>query len=187
MSNYADQIRAFFHYTFKIVFNIEFGLRILFEILILLIIIHFILKIITAVTRVIMNKLLVIADFFVYDVFYPIGIKTADYFEYKLGSPKWKSRSNKIKQKVLDHDAAQEDEQTKKRLIFPIKIVGLYILVYIILVSYIELFHYCLPHTRANYPIFFVLEDIIIEGEYFIENIVFETDEEAIPSFYELT
>lgn len=186
MSNYADQIRAFFHYTLKYAFNIEFGVRVAFEILFMLIIFHLLLKLVTAIARKIVKTLLVIVDFFAYDVVFPIGIKIADFFEYKIGSPKWKLRSNNIKQKILDHDAMQEDEKNKEEATSKKKYTGWYVLAFIILVGYIEFFHYCLPNTRTNYSVFFIPENIIVDSEYFLENIIFETDEEAIPSFYEL-
>lgn len=186
MSNYLEQIRAFFHYTFKYAFNIEFGVRVAIEILILFIIAYFLLKLVTAIACKIAKILLVIADFIVYDVVSPIGIKLADFFEYKIGSPKWKLRSNNIKQKVLDHDGEEKDKKNQEKATSKKSYIKRYVVAFIILVVYIEFFHYCMTNVREYYPVFFIPEDIIVNSEYFLENIVFATNEEAIPSFYEL-
>ncbi len=186
MSNYMEQIKAFFHYTLKYTFNTEFWVKTAIEIFILLIIICFFLKLIIAIARKIAKMLLIIADFIIYDVAFPIGVELSDFFEYKFGSQKWRLRSNNIKKKILDHDIAQEKKENKEEPAIAKGHSGKYIVAFIILISYINFFHYCLPDVRMYYPVFFIPEKIMVEIEYFLTDVVFKTDEEAIPSFYEL-
>jgi len=188
MSEYVDQLKAFFHYTLKHAFAFEFGVRILVEILILLFIAYFILKFIIRVTSKIIKLFSVVIDFISYDLFLPICKAITDQFAYKIGSLKWQERASRIKQMILKHDEkqiGQNDKQIgqneKKK-----SLAGYFVLAFIILIGYLESFHYLLPNVKENYPVFFLPESFILKSENFLENVVFETDEKAIPCFYDL-
>lgn len=188
MSEYVDQLKAFFHYTLKHAFAFEFGVRILVEITILLIIVYFILKFIIKVACKITKFFSVGIDFIYYDLCLPICKVITDQFAYKLGSLKWQERADRIKQMILKHDDKQLDQNEKETEEIEKK-MGLtryFVFAFIILVGYLESFHYLLPNVKENYSVFFLPESIILNGENFLENVVFETDEKAIPCFYDL-
>lgn len=186
MSEYADQLKAFFHYTLKHAFAFEFGVRILVEIFILLFIAYFLFKFLTRVTSKIIKLLSVVIDFISYDLFLPICKAITDQFAYKIGSLKWQERANRIKQMILKHDEKQLGQngkqigQNKKKK----NLVGYFVLMFIILVGYLDSFHYLFSNVKENYPVFFLPESLIHKSENFLENVVFETDEKAIPCFY---
>lgn len=185
MSEYVDQLKAFFHYTLKHAFSFEFGVRILVEVSVLLFITYFILKLITKVTYKIIKVFSVFIDFISYDIFLPICKAITDQFAYKIGSLKWQKRADRIKQMILKHDekqTGQNEEQAEKKKSF----AGYFVLAFIILIGYLESFHYLLPNVKENYSVFFLPESFILNSENFWENVVFETDENAIPCFYDL-
>lgn len=188
MSEYVDQLKAFFHYTLKHAFAFEFGIRILVEITILLIIVYFILKFIIKVVRKIIKFLSVGIDFISFDLFLPICKVITDQFAYKLGSLKWQERADRIKQMILKHDEKQLDQNEKEieKIEKKKSLARYFVFVFIILVVYLESFHYLLPNVKENYSVFFLPESVILIGEHFLENVVFETDEKAIPCFYDL-
>lgn len=195
MSEYVDQLKAFFHYTLQHAFSFEFGVRILVEVPVLMFIVSFIFKLITKVTSKIFKVFSVVIDFIAYDIFLPIGKTITDYFAYKIGSLKWQKRADKIKQMILKHDEKQagqieqQIEHTKKQMKQTEKkksFAGYSVLVFIILIGYLESFHYLFPNVKESYPVFFLPESLILNSENFWENVVFETDEKAIPCFYDL-
>lgn len=188
MSEYVDQLKAFFHYTLKHAFAFEFGVRILVEIVILLIIVYIILKFIIRVTSKIVRFLSVSIDFISYDVCLPICKVVTDQLAYKLGSPKWQERADRIKQMILKHDEKQlgQNEKEIEEIEKKKGLAKCFLFAFIILVGYLESFHYLLPNVKENYSVFFLPESIILKGENFLENVVFETDEKAIPCFYDL-
>lgn len=180
MSEYVDQLKAFFHYTLQHAFEFEFGVRILVEISVLLFIVYFILKLTTKVISKIIKIFSVVIDFISYDIFLPSCKAIADYFAYKIGSLKWQERADMIKQMILKHDGKQMIQNKKKR-----SFIGYFVLVFLILIGYLESFHYLLPNVKENYPVFFLPESFILKSENFLENVVFEIDEQAIPCFYD--
>ena len=188
MSEYADQLKAFFHYTLQHAFAFEFGVRILVEIFSLLFIAYFILKFIARVTSKIIKVFLAVIDFISYDILLPICKAITDQFAYKIGSLKWQERAGSFKQMILKHDEKQTCQndrqicQNDKKKSF----IGYFVLTFIILIGYLESFHYLLPNVKENYAVFFLPENFILKSEDFLENVVFETDESAIPCLYDL-
>lgn len=188
MSDYVNQLKAFFHYTLQHAFAYEFGVRILVEIFILLFIAYFIFILITRVTSKIIKVFSAVIDFISYDIFLPICKALTDQFAYKIGSLKWQERAGRIKQIILKHDEKQigqnekQIDQNEKKKSF----IGYFVLAFIILIGYLESFHYLLPNVKENYPVFFLPESLILKSENFFEDVVFETDEKAIPCFYDL-
>lgn len=188
MSEYVDQLKAFFHYTLQHAFAFEFGVRILVEISVLLFIAYFVLQLMTWAIRKFFKFFSVVTDFIAYEIILPICKAITDQFAYKIGSLKWQGRADRIKQVIFKHDEKQIGEKDKKIDQNEKKksSAGYYALAFIIIIGYLESFHYLLPNVKENYPVFFVPENLILNSENFLENVVFETDENAIPCFYEL-
>ena len=184
MSEYFDQLKAFFHYLFKHIFEIEFVIRILFELLLCFLIIWTLLKLFKWLAKKASKVFFYIYNFFVYEAIFPILIRISDKFAYNMGGPKWQDRANKLREIANNHGTLKESKEELKPETKKKSFKKFYIGSYIFLVAYLLCFHYLLQDVQAGYSIFFVPEKLIYSCESFLTNTFFSTNENNIACFF---
>ena len=174
MSEYGKQLKAFFHFMFKHIFEVEFGIKISIEILVFLILICMLLKIL----HKIFIKSSDYIDFINRELIIPLRVRLFEKLAFSTNNPNWQERANKIK----DAFKEEKDERNKKK---DNKSYAVWwIALYIVLVAWILGFHYWGEEKRNSYEVFFLGEKAILAFEDWTTNSLFNTDEYAIECFF---
>lgn len=174
ISDYGKQLKAFFHFTFKHIFEIEFGGRVVVEILILVSIMYFLLNNICKITR----KAIIFVTFMYCELFMPLRVRMYEKLAFSTSNPNWQERADEIKDAFKKRKSECKITNKQKNH------TGWWIFIYIFLITWVIGFHYFGESKRNNYEVFFLGENAILEMEDWVTNIVFSTDENVIPCFY---
>lgn len=176
MSDYGRQIKAFFHFLFKHLFEFEFAVRVIVEILIFIVLVYIILKLVYTIIRKIGN--------FIYFIFLelvvPLRVRLYEKLAFSTSNPNWQDRANKIKDVYGEKSSKGKDNKKGIEKSY----AGWWILTYLILVAWIIGFHYLGEEKRSNYEVFFLGESTIIACEEWTVDTLFSTDEGAIECFF---
>lgn len=174
ISEYGKQIKAFFHFMLKHLFEVEFGIRVAVEILIFVVLIYILLKI----CHKIISKIRTFIGFINWELVVPLRVRLFEKLAYSTSNPNWQDRANKIK----DAFKVKKDERIKvsnKK-----SHAGRWIFIYLFLVVWIIGFYYYGEGKRSSYEVFFLGEKVILVFEKWATNTLFNTDECAIKCFF---
>ena len=184
MSDYAEQIRAFFHYSLKHIFEIEFGIRTVIYLLLCLLATYFLLKIFYKLVRIAAKHAAILARFFFYDAVLPFSIIIVDKLAAAMESKRWQNRADKLRAIARIHDDSDNVGFPKKAREKNKPLHLIYVMGSVLLWLYLLSFHYLLPQLKSDYEFFFMPENALISFEYKLVHDVFQTDEDAIPCIY---
>ena len=172
-SEYGIQVKAFFHFMFKHLFEVEFGIRVAIEILIFVVLVYVLLKI----CNKIISKSRAHIAFINRELVLPLRVRLFEKLAFSTSNPNWQERANKIK----DDFKEKKDEYNKKN---NKSHIGCWIIIYLVLTTWIIGFYYYGEEKRSNYEVFFLGEKAILAFEEWTTNSLFNTDEKAIECFF---
>lgn len=174
ISEYVNQIKAFFHFMFKHLFEIEFGFRVSIEILIFIVVICKLLK----KCLKIINNAKVSIGFIYQELILPLRVRLFEKMAFSTSNPNWQERANKIKDEFNEKKNNGPKKEKNKSY------AGRCFFIYIVLTAWIIGLHYYGTDKRNNYEVFFLGEDAILTFEEWTVNTFFYTDENAIECFF---
>ena len=174
ISEYGKQIKAFFHFMFKHLFEIEFGIRVAIEILIFVVLVY----ILSKICHKIISKSRVYIDFINRELVVPLRVRLFEKLAFSTSNPNWQDRANKIK----DAFKEKKDECNKKK--DNKSHTSRWIIIYLVLTAWIIGFYYYGEEKRSSYEVFFLGEKAILALEEWITDSLFNTDEYAIECFF---
>lgn len=173
LSEYGKQIKAFFHFMFKHLFEVEFGIRVAVEILIFIVFAYMLLRICHKIT----SKIRVYIAFINRELVIPLRVRLFEKLAFSTSNPNWQKRADKIK----DAFKEKKDECNKKN---DNGHVGWWIIAYLVLTLWIIGFYYYGEEKRSSYEVFFLGEKAILAFEEWTTNTLCNTDESAIECFF---
>lgn len=173
-SEYGKQIKAFFHFMFKHLFEIEFGIRVVIEILIFFVFLYILLKI----CHKIISKSRVYIGFINRELVAPLRVRLFEKLAFSTSNPNWQERANKIK------DAFKEKKDGCNKKNYNKSHADLWIIIYLVSVAWIIGFYYYGEEKRSSYEVFFLGEKAILAFEDWTTNSLFNTDEYTIECFF---
>lgn len=174
IAEYGKQIKAFFHFAFKHLFEVEFAIRVFVEILLFLALVYIVLKGLC----VIINKGRMATSFINYELVMPLRVRLFEKLAFTTNNPNWQERANRIKDAFKERKTEYKDNHVQKSR------SGWWIFIYIFLVMWIIGFHYLGEEKRNNYEVFFFGENIILEFEEWFTYTLLETDEFTTECFF---
>ena len=183
MSEYGKQIKAFFHFMFKHLFEIEFGFRVVVEVLFFMCICYILLMLLFRLIHKIVYKLKDMVDFLYIELIAPLWVRLYEKIAFSTNNPNWQERANEMKEgfkKNKDErtNTFQNSKNVKK------KHTAWWIFSYIVLVVWIVGFHYCGEEKRGSYEVFFLGEQIILDFEDWMTNTWLDTDEHVVECYF---
>lgn len=170
ISEYGEQIKAFFHFAFKHFFEFEFGIRVSVEILIFVIVIYILSKII--------GKIRIVTDFIYRELVMPLRVRLLEKLAFETSNPNWQERANKIKDTFKKNSNKNIKNNNKKSH------AKRWILIYVSFVVWIVGFHYLGEEKRNSYEVFFLGEKAILEFEEWTTNTLLSIDEHNTECFF---
>lgn len=174
ISEYGKQIKAFFHFMFKHLFEFEFGIRVVVEILIFVVLIY----ILTRICHNVISKIRVGIGFINRELVVPLRVRLFEKLAFSTSNPNWQERANRIKDVFKGKKDECKKNNNKKSH------AGWWIFIYIVLIAWIMGFHYYGEEKRSSYEVFFLGEKAILAIEEWTTNTLFNTDEYAIECFF---
>lgn len=174
ISEYGEQIKAFFHFAFKHFFEFEFGIRVSVEILIFVILIYILSKIIGKIV----GKIRTVTDFIYRELVMPLRVRMLEKLAFETSNPNWQERADKIKDTFKKSGNKNIKNNNKKSH------AGRWILTYVVFVAWIVGFHYLGEEKRNSYEVFFLGEKAILEFEEWTTNILLSIDEHNTECFF---
>lgn len=173
ISEYGKQIKAFFHFAFKHLFEFEFGIKVAFEILIFVVLIY----ILSRICRKIINKIRIATGFINRELVVPLRVRLFEKLAFSTSNPNWQEQANKIKDtfKESKNECKINDEKSH---------AGWFVFIYIVLIVWIIGFHYYGEEKHRNYGVFFLGENVILAIEEWTTDTLFNTDESSIECFF---
>lgn len=174
ISEYGRQIKAFFHFMFKHLFEVEFGIRVFVEIFIFVMLIYILIRI----CHKIINKSRIYIGFINRELVIPWRVRLFEKLAFSTSNPNWQERANKIKDAFNEKkDECKKSDNNKSH-------AGRWIFIYLVLVVWIIGFYYYGEEKRSSYEVFFWGEKAIFAFEEWTTNSLFNTDEYAIECFF---
>lgn len=173
ISEYGKQIKAFFHFMFKHLFEVEFGIRVSVEILIFVVIIY----ILSRIYNKIITKIRNVIRFINHELVMPLRVRFFEKLAFSTSNPNLQERANKIKDSFKESKGKCIGNSKKSYAKW-------WILIYVILVAWVTGFHYFGEDKRSSYEVLFLGENAIIKIEQCITNRLLNTDEHTIECFF---
>ncbi len=183
MSDYGIQIKAFFHFSFKHLFQIEFGIRVAVEIFIFFLSAYLFLRFFYRIIYKITSVLSKITCSISREIVMPLHIRLFEKLAFATNNPNWQARANKMKdsfKKIMGERTNIQKSKNPKKKSHKIW----WILSYLVLAGWIIGFHYWGEAKRSSYEVFFLAENVILEVEDWTVNTWLNTDEHAIECFF---
>lgn len=174
ISEYGNQIKAFFHFMFKHFFEVEFSFRVIVEILLFVICIY----IFSNMLHKIISKFKIVTGFINRELVIPLRVRLFEKLAFMTNNPNWQDRANKIK------DVFKESKKDCKKNNNKKSHAGLWIFIYIVLTSWIIGFHYYGEEKHSSYEVFFLGENVMLAIEEWITDTLFKTDESSVECFF---
>lgn len=174
ISEYGEQVKAFFHFMFKHLFEVEFGIRVAIEILIFVVLVY----VLSKICQKIISKSIARIAFINRELVVPLRVRLFEKLAFSTSNPNWQERANKIK----DAFKEKKDECNKKNS--NKSHIGCWIIIYLVLTAWIIGFYYYGEEKRSSYEVFFLGEKAILAFEEWTTNSLFNTDEKAIECFF---
>ncbi len=173
ISEYGKQVKAFFHFMFKHLFEVEFGIRVVIEILIFVVLIY----ILSRIFHKIISKCRVHIGFINRELVVPLRVRLFEKLAFSTSNPNWQERANKIKDAFKEQNDEYKKNDNKSH-------AGRWIFIYLVLVAWIIGFYYYGEEKRSSYEVFFLGEKVILAFEEWTTNTLFNTDEYDIECFF---
>lgn len=173
ISEYGKQIKAFFHFMFKHLFEVEFGIRVFVEILIFVVLIY----ILSRVCHKIISKSRGYIGFINRELIVPLRVRLFEKLAFSTSNPNWQDKANKIKVAFKEKKVECKKNDNKSH-------AGWWIFIYLISVMWIICFYYFGEEKRSSYEVFFLGEKAILTFEEWTTNTLFDTDEYDIECFF---
>lgn len=174
MSEYGNQIKAFFHFMFKHFFEIEFGVRVAIELLICVVFVFILSKICYKFIGKIKNS----TAFINRELVGPLRVRFFEKLAFSTNNPNWQEKANKIKDAFKNNNSGSKVKNDKNSH------TNKWIIVYLLLIAWIIGFHYFGEEKRSNYEVFFWGENTILKIEEWTINNFFDADENNIECFF---
>lgn len=173
ISEYGKQIKAFFHFMFKHLFEFEFGIKVVFEILVVFVLVY----ILSRICYKIASKIKIATGFINRELVVPLRVRLFEKLAFSTSNPNWQDRANRIKDAFKE--SKEEEKKNKKK-----SHTGWWFIIYIVLTMWIVGFHYYGEEKRSNYEVFFFGENFILAMEEWTINTLFNTDENTVECFF---
>lgn len=174
ISEYGKQIKAFFHFMFKHLFEVEFGIRVAIEILFFVVLIY----ILSRICHKIIGKCRVHFGSINRELVVPLRVRLFEKLAFSTSNPNWQERANKIKDAFKEKkDECKKNDNKKNHARW-------WTFIYLVLVAWIIGFYYYGEEKRSSYEVFFLGEKAILAFEEWTTNTLFNTDEYAIECFF---
>jgi hypothetical protein len=184
IAEYGKQIKAFFHFAFKHLFEVEFAIRVFVEVLLFLALVYIVLK----VLHIILKKARIAVCFLDSELIIPLRVRLFEKLAFTTNNPNWQERANKIKdafkERNMEHKENAVKENTVKKKSVKKSCLGWWVFIYIFLVVWIIGFHYFGEEKRNNYEVFFLGENAILGFEERFTYTLLETDEFTTECFF---
>lgn len=174
ISEYGKQIKSFFHFMFKHLFEYEFGIRVSIEIIIYMILIYMLSRICCKA----ISKIKIEINYLNRELIVPLRVRFFEKLAFSTNNPNWQERANKIKETFKETKIENKKDNNKKSH------MGWWVLTYIVLTSWIIGFHYYGEEKRKSYEVFFAGENAILEIEAWTIDTLFATDEQSVECFF---